>query len=207
MAKKDQRVDDYIANAAEFAQPILVHFRALIHEACPDVEETWKWSFPNFMYHGALICSFAAFKKHCAFNFWKAALMQDDDKILTVQERTSMGNLGKIESLNDLPPDEIMIKYIRLAMRLNKEDYQVTPRKKVTEEQKKELVVPEYFIAELEKDAAAKQAFEKFSYSHKKEYLDWITEAKTEPTRMKRIAQTIEWLRDGKGRNWKYEKC
>ena len=204
MGITDARVDAYIAGVRDFARPVMVHLRKLVHEACPEVEETWKWSFPNFMYRGKVLCSMAAFKEHCAFNFWKAALIKDDDKILTVADRSSMGNLGKIYGINDLPPDGVMIKYLHLAMQLADEDVKM-PRKKPTDQEKKELLVPECLLKALDQAPEAREIFEKFSYSHKKEYCEWIGEAKTQPTKEKRVAQAIEWIAKGKGRNWKYE--
>ena len=207
MGKKDERIDTYIAGAADFAKPVLAHLRALIHDACPDVEETWKWSFPNFMYKGAILCSMAAFKNHCSFGFWKAALMVDTDNVLTLTEREAMGHLGKIESLKDLPKDAILKKYIKAAMKLNEDGVKPPPRAKATEKEKKELVAPQYFVEELAKNAAAAAVFQSFSYTNKKEYVDWFVEAKTETTRNKRIAQAIEWIAEGKVRNWKYLNC
>ncbi len=204
MNKQDIRVDNYIANAPEFAKPILTHLRSLIHEACPEIEESWKWSFPNFIYKGAIICHFAAFKKHCAFGFWKAALMNDDDTILKTKDRDSMGNLGKIESLNDLPDDAQLIKYIQAAVKLNDEGIKMPPKNKVSDKEKKELIIPEFLSNELLKNDKANEIFTGFSYSCKKEYIEWLTEAKTETTRTKRLQQAIEMIAEGKGRHWKY---
>ena len=207
MGKKLERVDEYIANAAPFAQPILTHIRELIHLACPDVEEAWKWSFPNFIYKGAVMCNIAGFKEHCSFGFWKASIMADPDNILSTDNRAGMGHMGKLTSLSDLPSDEIMIKYIQEAMKLTDEGKKVAPRAKATEAQKKEMVIPDYLIAELNKSPNAEEVFTAFSYSHKKEYVEWLEEAKTEATRNKRLAQAIEWISEGKGRNWKYANC
>ena len=203
----DQRIDAYIAKAAPFAKPILVHLRKLIHEACPEVVETLKWSSPCFLYKGGILCGITAFKKHCSFGFWKAAIMQDTDGIPMPTERNAMGPFSKIESLIDLPDDEILKKYIKAAMKLNEDEVKLPPRPKPTETQKQELVVPDYFITTLAQDEKAKEIFYNFSYSHKKEYLEWITDAKTDTTRNKRMAQAIAWIKEGKGRNWKYEKC
>ena len=204
MVKTDERVDAYIANAAEFARPILIHLRGLMHTSCPEVEETWKWSFPNFMYKGSMMCNMAAFKEHVVFGFWKASLLEDVDNILSVTERQGMGHLGKLTSVKDLPKDAVLNKYIKAAMKLNEQGIKLPPRIKATEKEKKELVVPEYLTAELGKNKKAQIAFDAFSYSHKKEYIEWFEEAKTEVTRSKRIAQAIEWMTEGKSRNWKY---
>ncbi len=203
MSNHDPRIDAYIDKAADFAKPIIIHLRELIHAACPDVEETWKWSFPVFMYKGGMLCNIAAFKKHCAFGFWKASIMPDPDNILTIADKAAMGHLDKIEKLQDLPKDSILKKYIKAAMKLNDEGVTVA-RPKPTEKEKKELQVPDYFTKELKKNKEAEKIFNAFSYSHKKEYIQWFEEAKTEPTRNKRMAQALEWIAEGKGRNWKY---
>jgi uncharacterized protein YdeI (YjbR/CyaY-like superfamily) len=205
MATYDLRVDAFIERSAPFAQPIMNHLRELIHKACPDVEETWKWSFPHFMYKGSILCSMAAFKAHCSFGFWKAAIMPDPDGILTTVGKTAMGHLGQIRDLKDLPKDKILKAYIKEAMRLNDEGIDV-PRKPKTGE-KKELETPGYFITALKKNKLALKTFGAFSYSNKKEYVEWVTEAKTEATQEKRLAQAIEWLAEGKVRNWKYLDC
>jgi uncharacterized protein YdeI (YjbR/CyaY-like superfamily) len=199
----DPRVDAYIAKAAPFAQPILNHLRELVHAACPDVEETIKWGFPNFQYNGAVMCSMAAFKQHMAFNFWKAAIMDDPHGILTVTERESMGHLGQLRSLDDLPKDKIFKEYIRQAAKLNEEGIKVPRAKPVA---KKEPEVPPYFMKALKADKAALETFKAFSNTNKREYVDWVTEAKTEATRDKRMAQAVEWMAEGKVRNWKYQR-
>jgi uncharacterized protein YdeI (YjbR/CyaY-like superfamily) len=205
MAAIDPRVDDYIQKSADFAKPILKHLHNLIHTACPDIKETIKWSFPNFEYKGTILCNMASFKQHCAFNFWLAAKMQDSDKILVpTGEKTSMGNLGQIKSLNDLPKDETMIRYLEEAMELIDKGVKIARAPKNTTA--KEVEVPDYFIDALNQNPLAVETFQKFSPSHKREYMEWITEAKTEATRNKRMATAIEWMAEGKGRNWKYAK-
>lgn len=199
MPAVDPRVDAYIDKSADFAKPILKHLRELIHKACPDIRETIKWSFPHFDYKGT-ICSMASFKQHCAFGFWKQALLEQD---AFPAEKTAMGSFGRITSLKDLPADKVMTRLIHQAIELNEKGVKV-PKKSAP---KKELVVPAELTKALSKNKAAKAAFEKFSNSHKREYVEWINEAKTDPTRNKRIATTVEWLSEGKSRNWKYEKC
>lgn len=127
MPGKDERIDIYIEKSALFAKPILEHIRGLVHKACPDVEETWKWSFPHFDYMGSTLCSMAAFKEHCAFGFWKSSIMSDPDKIFE-DIKSAMGNLGRIKSLLDLPSDKILIKYIKEAAKLNKEGIKLPPK-------------------------------------------------------------------------------
>jgi uncharacterized protein YdeI (YjbR/CyaY-like superfamily) len=201
MASFDKRVDAYIAKSASFAQPILEHLRELVHKACPEIEETIKWNFPHFSYRG-IVCSMASFKHHCSFGFWKAAIMEDPQKILTIVGRTSMGHFNKITSLKDLPSDKILISYIKQAVKLNEDDVKLPAKKAL---KVPALKVPAYFTKVLKTNKEALTAFEAFSNSHRNEYVQWITDAKTEPTRMKRMNQAIEWLSEGKSRNWKYE--
>ena len=203
MGKTDKRIDDYIKKSAEFAKPILSHLRKLVHNACPSVEETTKWGFPHFQYKGAILCSMASFKQHCAFGFWKASLMSDRDKLF-VQGEAAMGHLGKITSMKDLPSDKVLTAYIKEAAKLNEEGIKLPTRSKSTE--KKELTVPEYFKKALSKNKKALSTFGNFSYSNKKEYVEWVTEAKTEETRNSRMETSIEWMAQGKIRNWKYLK-
>jgi uncharacterized protein YdeI (YjbR/CyaY-like superfamily) len=199
MPTVDPRVDAYIEKSADFAKPILTHIRKLVHKACPDIQETMKWSMPHFDHKGT-VCSMASFKQHCAFGFWKQSLMEQD---AFPAEKTAMGSFGRITSVKDLPPDQVMINLINQAVELNEKGIKVA--KKPVD--RKQLVVPADLTKALSKNKAAKSAFDKFSYSHKKEYVQWIEEAKTEPTRNKRLATTVEWLSEGKSKNWKYERC
>jgi len=204
MIKKDSRVDEYIAASAPFARPILDHLRQLIHKACPEVEEKMKWSFPHFDYKG-VFCSMAGFKEHCAFNFWKANLIPDPHNLFKEGSMRAMGQFGRIRSLKDLPNDRIILQYLKEAMKLNDAGTKRTTRRP-TEEEKQDLAIPDELLAALKKNKKAKETFDRFTYSHRKEYTEWINEAKTEATRNKRIETTIEWLSEGKARNWKYQK-
>jgi uncharacterized protein YdeI (YjbR/CyaY-like superfamily) len=199
---KDKRVDAYIAKSADFAVPILEHLRSIVHKACPDVQETIKWGFPHFDYKG-IMCSMASFKQHCAFGFWKASLMKDPKLMANAKSESAMGHLGKISSLKDLPSDRALTGYIKEAMKLNEEGVAV-PKKPAAK--KAVTRVPDYFKKALAKNKMAQRTFEAFSPSHKREYLEWITEAKTEATRTRRIEQALAWLTEGKPRNWKYMK-
>jgi uncharacterized protein YdeI (YjbR/CyaY-like superfamily) len=199
----DKRIDAYIQKKAAFAQPILKHLRQLVHKACPEAEETIKWGMPFFDYKDSVMCAMAAFKQHCTFTFWKAKLMKDPERILQVAERHSMGNFDRITSLNDLPSDKIMIAYIKEAARLNEENIKLPPKKKTAVTA---LEVPVDFAAALKKNIKAQTVFESFTPGKKKDYIEWITEAKTEATKLKRIETAVEWITEGKSRNWKYEK-
>jgi len=200
---KDPRIDKYIASSAEFARPILDHLRVLVHQACPEVEEKMKWSFQHYDYKGVFV-SMAAFKEHCAFSFWKAKLLPDPHNLLQEREEKAMGHFGKIRSLEDLPPDKVILEYLIAAMKLNEAGIKLVP-KKPSEKEKKELRVPPDLIKALSEHPKASETFEKFSYSNKKEYVEWITEAKTEATRRRRLETAVEWMDEGKARNWKYK--
>lgn len=204
MSEKDSRVDTYIEKAAPFAKPILIKLRKLIFQACPDVEETIKWSFPNYEVHGSMLCSMAAFKEHCAFGFWKASLLTDTAGILKLAERNSMGHLDKLTSVKDIPSEKTIISYLKEAALLNKNNVKV-PRVKAAP--KKELPPPGELTKAFKKNKRAALNFDAFSPSQKREYIEWINEAKTEETKNKRIETTIEWSEEGKTRNWKYKKA
>jgi len=199
MGKRDPRVDAYIKNAPEFAKPILEHLRAVVHEACPDVVEGTKWSVPHFDYHG-ILCGMAAFKHHCTFGFWKSGLVLGDE---AKSQDSGAGQFGRLQSVSDLPSKKVLTGYIRKAMKLNEEGTRVEKPRKPP---KPEVTVPSYVKTALGKNTKAKAAFDAFSPSHRREYVEWITEAKTDATRDRRLTQAIEWIAEGKSRNWKYER-
>jgi uncharacterized protein YdeI (YjbR/CyaY-like superfamily) len=197
MGKKDPRVDAYIAKSAGFAKPILKHVRKVVHAGCPNVVETIKWRLPHFDYKGVM-CGMAAFKSHCAFGFWKAALIFGTNET----EREAMGHFGRITSISDLPDEKMLIGYVRKAAELNEKGIKAPGR---TAPKKREaLKIPDYFAAALNRNSKAKKTFDNFSPSHRRENIEWITDAKREGTRQQRLAASIEWLTEGKPRNWKY---
>ncbi len=203
MPRKDPRIDAYISKSAEFAKPILTHLRKLAHTACPEVEETLKWRMPFFLHKGILF-GMAGFKQHCTLHFWNGKLFLP----ATTSKEGGMGQFGRLTSLSDLPGDNIILGFIHKAAELNEAGVKKPgPKRAAANGPKKKLVVPRYFLAALAKNKKAKEAFENFSYSHKKEYVKWITEAKRDETREKRIKTTLQWLASGKSRNWKYENC
>ncbi len=203
-AKTDARIDAYIAQAAEFARPILKHLRQLVHQACPEVEETMKWSHPNFVSGGKILCNLAAFKAHCSFGFWHqditALIARDGGKA-----EAAMGQFGRITSLADLPSDRTLLGYLKQAAQLNASGKPARPRP--ASKPKAEPEIPTDLKTLLSANPKAAEAFAKFSPSHRREYLEWITEAKREETRQKRLETTIQWLTEGKKRNWRYENC
>ncbi|MFZ5553314.1 MAG: YdeI/OmpD-associated family protein [Bacteroidota bacterium] len=205
MGKKDKRVDAYIAKAAPFAQPILKHLRELVHKGCPEVEETIKWGMPSFEYKGPY-CGMASFKQHAVFGFWKSKLLEDPKNYLGENKANggaAMGNLGCLATLKDLPPDKAMLNFIRQAKKLNDEGVKV-PKKPAAK--KADVVAPAYFITALKKNQKALATYNKFSPSNKREYVEWVTEAKTEETRQRRLETAVAWMAEGKIRNWKYVK-
>src|SRR5437588_6510783 len=204
MGKKDPRVDAYVVKSADFARPILKHLRKVVHAGCPEVEETIKWQFPAFMYKG-MLCSMAAFKNHCTFGFWKGAMMFANDKAAAAKAESAMGQFGRITSLAELPKEEELLRHVKEAVRLNDQGIKRPARPRPKE--RKPLMIPDYFSAALDENKKALATFENFSYSHKKEYLEWITEAKGEDTRQRRLETTLQWLAQGKSRNWKYLNC
>lgn len=199
MGKRDPRVDAYIGRSADFAKPILTHLRDVVHKACPEVEETLKWSVPAFMYKGNL-CGMAAFKQHCMFGLWKGSLILDK---AGKPANVGMGQFGRITSLADLPSDKTLTGYIKQAMKLNEDGVQA---KRANPKAKKALIVPDLLTSALRKNKKAMTAFESFSPSHKREYVEWISEAKSDETRKRRLTTAIEWMAEGKPRNWKYMK-
>ena len=202
MGKRIPEVDEYIADAAPFAQPILKKLRTLAHKACPKAEERMRWSAPWFDDNGQVF-GIAAFKAHAAVVFWRAKELPSLDKLKAKDGREV--KLRRIESLADLPDDEAMIDVIRLAAALNA----AGPAKKTAKKASKKPLpsVPEDLRKALASNRKAAQTFDAFPPGQQREYVDWITEAKREETRQRRLAQTIEWLAEGKRRNWKYENC
>jgi len=201
MSTRDDRVDAYIAKSADFARPILIHLRDVVHAACPEIEETMKWSFPHFMYKG-ILCSMAAFKQHCSFGLWKSSLIVEKGRD---DVEKGMGQFGRITALSDLPSKKILSGYIKQAMKLNDAGIKSPTRSKPKTPQ--EVVVPDDLRISLQKNKMALATFDKFAPSHKREYIEWISEAKTDATRTRRLERAIEWMAEGKPRNWKYMNC
>ncbi|GGA70884.1 hypothetical protein GCM10011507_23070 [Edaphobacter acidisoli] len=200
----DRRVDDYIKKAAPFAQPVMEHLRALVHKACPEVEETMKWSMPFFIYHGQILANVAAFKQHCSFGIWGkdiAAAMRKDG----FDVKGGMGVLGKVASVKELPKDSAMLGYLRQSMMLVDGGGKTFPKRGAKKE-KPEAEVPAELGAALKKNKEAAKVFREASPGFRREYAAWIDDAKREETKAKRVAQAVEWIAEGKARNWKYEK-
>jgi uncharacterized protein YdeI (YjbR/CyaY-like superfamily) len=196
--KTDPRIDAYIDRQADFAQPILRHLRDMIHAACPDCEETLKWSMPSFLYKGKILAGFAAFKAHATFGYWNDSMLGEDSK-----NRSAMGQFGRLASLDDLPDRTTLIDLTRQSMALV--DSGAKPPRATAK--KAPFTVPQDLRAAIDAAPAAAATWEGFPPSCQREYVEWVTEAKRDETRAKRLTQTIEWLAEGKRRNWKYENC
>ena len=199
MPNRDPRVDAYIAGAPEFARSILAHLRDIVHRNCPQVEETLKWRMPTFMHHG-MLCGMAAFKQHCSFGFWKHELVVGKDQAGSTQ---GLGQFGKLTTLKDLPSPKLLAGYVKRAMRLNEEGIRApraTPKKRA-------LAMPDDLGTALKKNARASATFASFSPTNQRDYIEWIIDAKRAETRSRRLAQAIQWMAEGKPRNWKYMNC
>ena len=200
MKSTSPEVDAYIARSADFARPILRKIRSLFHKACPPIQEKIKWGFPHFEHKG-IVGSMAAFKRHVAFGFWKGKLLSDPQKLFAVMGKTAM-SMSRLTDVSQLPDDKDLLACIREAVALNDHRVKLPARKKPV--RKKPLVIPADLVRALKTNKKARETFDGFSPSHQREYVEWITEARQEETRARRLATTLEWLAQGKPRNWKY---
>ncbi|MBV8503721.1 MAG: YdeI/OmpD-associated family protein [Paucibacter sp.] len=198
MASMDPRVDAYIAGVPDFARPVMEHLRTLVHTACPEVVEDIKWSRPHFMLDGKILAGMSAFKAHCAFALWH----REGDNSSKAGE--GMGQYGRIESVKDLPAKAELKKQIQQAAELMRSGAKSPMMEK---KPRPKLEAPPELLAALEAHPAARKTFEAFAPGKQRDYIEWIIEAKREETRDKRLAQAMEWLAEGKSRNWKYEQC
>ncbi len=202
MGKRDPRVDAYIEKAEPFARPILKRIRSQFHKGCLGLNETIKWGAPSFEYKG-MLGGMASFKKHVSYGFWKAKLMDDPEGILKIAPGQSNFSF-KASSRDDLVDDKIMVAYVKEAKRLNDEGVTAPAGKR---KPAKSLVLPDYFQQALNRNKKAKATFENFTYAKRRDYVEWVSGAKRVVTREKRLATAVEWLAEGKSRNWKYENC
>jgi uncharacterized protein YdeI (YjbR/CyaY-like superfamily) len=203
---RNPAVDAYIAKSPDFARPILARIRATMHEACPAIEETMKWGVPHFEREG-IVAAMAAFKQHAAFGFWSRKLLEqrlgkDAAKVFPKDAERGMGG-RKLRSVGELPSKALLVRTIKLAVALNQEG--IRPKREPSK--KPPVKPPPYLVAALKKSAKARRTFEGFTDSQRREYVDWLAGAKQDATRERRLATTIEWLAEGKQRNWKYQDC
>ncbi len=209
-SQRDPRIDAYIARSADFARPILTYLRQVVSEGCPEAVETLKWRSPSWEYKG-LLCGMAAFKQHCTFGFWKHSLVVPDPPPAGATSASghsksdeAMGQFGRITAISDLPSRKVLLGYVRKAAKLNEEGVKVVrPKRKPT----RPLPVPADLAAALKRSRPAAEHFAQFSPSKRKDYIEWLTQARTDETRQRRLATAIAWIAEGKSRNWKYERC
>jgi uncharacterized protein YdeI (YjbR/CyaY-like superfamily) len=194
----DPRIDAYIATAQPFARPIIEHVRERVHATLPDCEESVKWGMPAYVVDGKILLMTPAFKAHAALNFWRGQELRAEKA-----DADAMGQFGKLRSLDDLPPDLELDRLIREAADLARNP--PAPRKAKQASKPPPEMHPDLAVA-LDKAPKAKANFEALAPSCQRDYLEWVAEAKRDETRAKRIATTIEWVSEGKSRNWKYEK-
>lgn len=197
---QDKLIDEYIEKSQPFARPILTHLRKLIHQAHPGITETLKWGMPHFEYKG-VICSMAAFKEHVAFGFWKEKLIPG--MMQYIKKKEAMGSWGRISSLQGLPPDKDITRFVKIAVELNEKGIKI---KHEGNKKAAVLKVPEYLNKALHANKKALTTFESFSQSNKNEYIEWLQDAKSDETRERRLETAIEWMNEGKTRLWKYQK-
>jgi uncharacterized protein YdeI (YjbR/CyaY-like superfamily) len=198
-------VDAYINKAAEFAQPILEYLREVVHAGAPGVVEEMKWSRPFFVYEGVILGNMSGFKAHCSFGLWGPEVGAVLEKEGAAQDN-GMGTFGKVTSIKDLPSRAKLVSYVTIAAKAiaDGERTKAWSRPKVV---KAEAEVPVALAAALKKNKAAAKKFEAMTPGYRREYCQWIAEAKREETREKRAATAVEWIAEGKSRNWKYESC
>lgn len=204
MKQHHPKVTEYIGKAADFAQPILNHLRAIIFEACPDAEEDIKWGTPHYGYKGDHLVMMAGFSKHCSFSLYKAELMKDKDIIASVKAGKKFGYMDKVKDIRELPAKKVLTAYIKEAMTLNASG--IAKPRPVKEKSTEPVVAPAAFTDALKKNKKANEIFESKSPSFRKNYIIWVADAKTDETRNKRIEQSLEWIEAGKDRFWQSKK-
>jgi uncharacterized protein YdeI (YjbR/CyaY-like superfamily) len=217
MTDAAKKIDAYITKAPEFAQPVLERFRKAAHRASPDIEETIKWGLPCFEYQG-LVAGMGAYKQHVALNFWRGMLIPDPDKLFAQVGNNEMAAI-KVASVKAMPPQAVLVRYLKAAIKLNVAQAKTrqaakktggpktTTKRSAKKKTTKRVTVPADFATALARKKKAQTTFDGFSYTYRKEYVEWITAAKRAETRKRHIKQAVEWLAEGKPRNWKYMNC
>jgi uncharacterized protein YdeI (YjbR/CyaY-like superfamily) len=207
MGSKNPLIDEYISNARPFARPILKRIRKLVHKAHSEINEELKWSFPNFTYRGKIICHMAAFKEHCAFGFWFSSMLDDPDKVLVDKEKKGgMGSVGRLTGPDDLPDEDVLAGFIMQSLQMVDQGMSLANRGQRRRGADARISVPTDLKELLNKNKVALNVFNNFSNTHRKEYIQWVEEAKADTTRQKRLKTALEWISEGKPRNWKYMK-
>jgi hypothetical protein len=204
MGTRDRRVDAYIARLPDFSREICTRFRSIVHECAPEIDEDIKWGHPSFMHKG-IVCGMAAFKAHVVIHFWKTALLTGSHARRATDDKT-LERLARVTSASELPPKTAIAGFLKAAVKLNDGAVKAPSPTKAARKTRAPLRTPPIFSKALERNAKAKATYDGFSASHRREYVEWITEAKSSETRDRRIEQALGWLAEGKPRNWKYMK-
>lgn len=203
MTQFNKKVNDYITKSESFAKPILEHLRQVIHDTCPEVQEDIKWGIPHYTYKGDHLLMLAGFKNHCSFSIYKAEFLKDKEIVESIKAGKKFGYMDKLKSISELPSKKVLVSLIKEAMIINEQGI-----KKViaVSDKPKVIETPDYLVKAINANKKAKAVWESKSDAFRKDYLVWIVDAKTDVTRQKRIEQTLEWVTEGKGRFWQYEK-
>ncbi|MEO9802317.1 MAG: YdeI/OmpD-associated family protein [Reichenbachiella sp.] len=195
-----KKIDAYLTTVSSEHRPVLELIRKTVNAVDDRIQEDWKWRAPCFSLEG-LVCWFVAFKSHVGLNFFKGALIEDIHNAFVESEDEDKGN----RMIHFKSIDEVKVKviqdYVKQAVLLNEQGIKIDFPKRKT------LETPDYLIEALNKNKKAKDVFESFTDAQRKDYIEWLVEAKREETRNKRMTQAIEWIAEGKTRNWKYMNC
>jgi uncharacterized protein YdeI (YjbR/CyaY-like superfamily) len=146
---------------------------------------------PAYVDERGILCMTAAFKQHCAWVFWTGR------KPATVEAT----QLRRITSVKDLPSPRELVAVVKGAA-----TRPAPSKEKTVKRAAAPVKLPAYFLAALRRNPKAREAFDAFPPSHRREYIDWIDSAKTDDTRQRRLTTALAWIASGKSRNWKYER-
>lgn len=198
MNEASENITAYIEKATPEFKEVMIALRSVLNNPNFDIKEDWKWGAPNFNNEG-MICWLAHFRNHVGMNFFKGTLIKDKYNLFTHYREEKGNRQLKFSDINQIIPEQIEY-YIEEAIKLNQENIKVVKKEIDTS-------LPLDLETELNNNPKAKMFFESLAPSYKRDYIEWIEEAKREATRTKRLATTMEWLSEGKKKNWKYENC
>lgn len=192
-----EKISQYIESADVKKKEILQRLRDFLNRDDFGLTEDWKWHAPNFNSNG-MVCWLAFFKSHVGLNFFKGSLIEDLHGLYDNASMDKGNRIIKYKTINEIN-ENLLEYYIYEAIKHNKEGAKITSKKV-------EIEVPKDLAKALEKDIMAKDFFTNLAPGYKRDYIDWIISAKQEKTRLKRLETTLEWLGQGKKKNWRYKK-
>ncbi|MCB0792148.1 MAG: DUF1801 domain-containing protein [Flavobacteriales bacterium] len=197
-----ERINSHIAEQDEWKRRLMVRLRQLIHQVDPGIEETWRWNGPHFDRNGIML-GMSAHKTCVSIWFHKGALLKDPRRLFEPLEKDEAKGMRvyKLKE-SDAIDEKAFTELVKQAVKLNEDGVKLSEAKPA----RKTLVVPPELESVLKKDQHAMTNWEGFSYSKKKDYIEWVTDAKREETRKRRIAQAFQLIRDGLALNERYEK-